>query len=754
MPLSALLEANCHPLLNRYLLRDVPESPTSEIHDPWDKSNATSRIDLYIPPPPMSDRKQALDFHLAMRNLFAWICRRSVVGQHLGKALVELMNSMHEFRSPGVDNVGDLISYLDEEGYLDMANQPIHGMAMLHLGEFFQIRSLYIDAFAHCAGMADCLYMLPEYQVRPCRTPCPDAAAYMPQSVTSLTRKLLRRAQADIENRLSDAGMALRNFLEEDLSEANLGLSAGGRAHLERFRTFLHAFYTHRLGYYPPSPVHTRSNMWEPTIYQRMRDDFEALYELLVDRSFTSIDNVSVLGQGGICALQSVHTFDLRHKLKSLAHPLPLLPDAESPRESKRRSLFHMGNNKPNPKQRMAAHATLIRATNDDKHGIAKNPLVVAYKKFEEGSIFSPNRLDKNEKLSQVDARKIRWILVYSIYQTLRSCTEPPPEVRDISRVTYSLAVSTAHLPPWKETPQRTSSNIKGLKFSLGTSTPSPPSAESTLHSQEVRSEIRPDVDYFALSLRDSSQQLSMKSGQPAIPVRSTSLSRAFARSGSLRKSVKKVKSCVMAPSIEPAPASRRSVMFHEIIVRGYGNGTNEAHEIDVSAELKDAAAATVASRSPSTASNSSTESSTSSAASTPCSEGSWSSGGTSIPEVAPDHHKPTSTSGHQRRASTSSSIYSQEEEPCPPVPRRSSARRSSVIPLEDHAEPGLVPAPLRRLPFNDPDEWSRIENEVHGRYEAVSIRDRRSWASWDEVPEWDSFADVGGLTALPPVQG
>lgn len=76
------------------------------------------------------------------------------------------------------------------------------------------------------------------------------------------------------------------------------------------------------------------------------------------------------------------------------------------------------------------------------------------------------------------------------------------------------------------------------------------------------------------------------------------------------------------------------------------------------------------------------------------------------------------------------------------------------MIPLEDHAEPGLVPAPLRRLPFNDPDEWSRIENEVHGRYEAVSIRDRRSWASWDEVPEWDSFADVGGLTALPPVQG
>lgn len=702
----------------------------------------------------MSDRKQALDFHLAMRNLFAWICRRSVVGQLLGGALVELMNSMLEFRSPGVDNVGDLISYLDEEGYLDMANQPIHGLAMLHLGEFFQIRGLYIDAFAHCAGMGDCLHMLPEYQVSPFNLPYLATSAHMPQSVTSLTRKLLRRAQADTENRLSEAGMALRNFLEEDLSESNLGLSAGGRAHLQRFRTFLHAFYSHRLGYYPPSPVYTRSNMWEPAIYQRMRGDFEALYELLVDRSFTSIDNGSFLGQGGICALQSVHTFDLRNKLKSLLHPLPLLPDVESARDSKRLSLFHMVNNKLSPDKRLVAHASLIRATNGGQSNLARNPLVVAYKKFEEESIFSPNRLDKNEKLSQVDARKIRWILIYSTYQTLRSCTEPPPEVRDTSRVTYSLAVSTAHLPPWKETARKSLSKVKSLNFSLGTSTSSLPTAESTCCTPKLSSEIRPDVDYLALTHRDGSEPLSMRSGQPTIPTRSASLSRAFSRSGSLRKSVEKVKTRVMAPSIEPAPASRRSVMYHEIIVRGYGNGTNEAQEMDMPPELKDLTRPTVASRSPSTASNSSTESSTSSAISAPCSESSWASADTSIPEVAPDHHKPastsTSTSNHQRRTSTSSSIYSQEEEACPPVPRRSSARKNFVVPGD---EPGLVPAPLRILPFNDPDEWSAIEDDVHERCEAIRLRDRRSWMNHDEVPEWDSFADVGGLKALPPVR-
>jgi hypothetical protein len=706
------------------------------MHEPWGRSDGTGRVDLYIPPPPMSDKKKALDFHLSMRNLFAWICRRSVVGQHLGGALVELMNIMGQFRSPGVDNVGDLMSYLDEEGYLDMANQPIHGLAMLRLGEFFQIRDLYIDAFAHCAGMGDCLYMLPEYQ-----------------SITSLTRKLLRRAQADIENRLSNAGVALRNFLEEDLSESNLGLSAGGRAHLERFRTFLHAFYTHRLGYYPPSPVYTRSNMWEPVIYQRMHDDFEALYEFLVDKSFTSIDSGSFLGQGGICALQSVHTFDLRQKLKSLSHPLPLLPDVGSSRDSKRISLFHKGNNKLNPDQRLVAHAALVRATNSGKRDIARNPLVVAYKKFEEESILSPSRFDKNEKLSQVDARKIRWILIYSTYQTLRSCTEPPPEVRDTSRVTYSLAVSTTHLPPWKETPRKSLAEAKNLKYSVESSAPSLPSAESTSCAPKVSSEIRPDVDYFALTHRDGCEPLSMRPGQPPIPARGASLSRAFSRSGSLRKSVEKVKTRVMAPSMEPAPASRRSVTYHEIIVRGYGNGTNEAQEVEAAAALKDVARPTIANRSPSTASNSSTESSASTATSTPCSEGSWASGDTSIPEVAPDNGKPSPISHHQRRTSTSSSIYSQDEEPCPPLPRRNSTRKSLVILVEDHDEPGLVPAPLRILPFNDPDARSAIEDDVHERCEPIWVRNRRSWMDHEEVPEWDSFADVGGLMTLPPVR-
>lgn len=88
-----------------------------------------------------------------------------MVGEHLGAALIELMDNMAEFRNPGVDMVEDTMNYLDEEGYLDMANQPAHALAVLHLAEKFQLKDPYIEAFAHCAGMSEQLYTCSEYQV-------------------------------------------------------------------------------------------------------------------------------------------------------------------------------------------------------------------------------------------------------------------------------------------------------------------------------------------------------------------------------------------------------------------------------------------------------------------------------------------------------------------------------------------------------------------------------------------------------------
>jgi hypothetical protein len=123
------------------------------------------KVELYIPAPSIADKDEALQFHLATRNFFAWVFRRSLVGEHLGSALIDLMENMNELRVLNADNVGDLMNYLDEEGYLDMARQPVHSVAILRLAEHFKWKELYIESFAHCAGMSDRLYLCSEYRV-------------------------------------------------------------------------------------------------------------------------------------------------------------------------------------------------------------------------------------------------------------------------------------------------------------------------------------------------------------------------------------------------------------------------------------------------------------------------------------------------------------------------------------------------------------------------------------------------------------
>ncbi len=312
--------------------------------------------------------------------------------------------------------------------------------------------------------------------------------------------------------RLGQAGVMLRTFLEDELSETHLGLSSAARAHLERFRSFLLAFYTAKLGYYPPTSIDRRSTIFEPQIYRTLHDDFEALYELLVDESFTSGQSTPPLAQGGICAMQSVHSFDARYRYRSLEHPLPLLPEVgggAAARHPRRTGWMGMAvaplllRDKLRPDQRLVAHAALIKATNARKRHVAANDLVRAYRRFEE-DVVSHSRVDRGEKISLVDARKVRWILVYSIYQVLRNIVVAPAEVRDADDLDYHVSISTTdeNLPPWKEggAGSRRASYLgrstSNSTFRWNASAPPTPGPASLSFSAG----IKPDIDYFALT--------------------------------------------------------------------------------------------------------------------------------------------------------------------------------------------------------------------------------------------------------------
>lgn len=121
---------------------------------------------LYIPAPAKNEQIQSFLHHLAIRNFFAWVLDRSLVGlPNLGGALVSLLYSMNEFRSTDADNISDLKEYMDREGYLAMKDSPDHALAVLFFSEHFRLKDLWLDAFAHCVGMHDRLGSCPEFQV-------------------------------------------------------------------------------------------------------------------------------------------------------------------------------------------------------------------------------------------------------------------------------------------------------------------------------------------------------------------------------------------------------------------------------------------------------------------------------------------------------------------------------------------------------------------------------------------------------------
>lgn len=168
MPFETLLHFNCGPLLDRCLAQDFvpPQSPESSFYDDVEYKPAKSGCyELYIPAPPTAEPAQALLYHIATRNFFAWLLRKPLVGHHLGGTLVTLLNSMNDFRAMGSNTVQDFRDYMDDQGYTNMTDQPDYALAILYFAEHFQFTNFWMDAYAHCVRMYEVLPQSAEYEV-------------------------------------------------------------------------------------------------------------------------------------------------------------------------------------------------------------------------------------------------------------------------------------------------------------------------------------------------------------------------------------------------------------------------------------------------------------------------------------------------------------------------------------------------------------------------------------------------------------
>lgn len=361
-----------------------------------------------------------------------------------------------------------------------------------------------------------------------------------------------------MDARLSRYGRSLSNFLEDELSSAQLPLSSGARFHLDRFRAFLQAYYVAKLGYYPPTSPDGHGHAFPKEVLETMCTDFQMLFDFLVDEDWMMADHKPEPVQG-IQLLRHISAFDEKHHFATSENPLPLVPGAEAntPVRSRSRLSFLSKSDKLKLDPRLAALSAMNKATNKQRTELLESSLVRAYKGFEKDCIFSTARTDRSQQTSAADARKVRWVLIYCMLQTLRSTTAVPEQVRDTQNIRYNISVSTTGCPPFKgdkpyDRLMKTQSQYAhdGLDWKSGPlTTPSTPTPESS------------NRDSFSLR-RDLVERT--QSAQ------SFTFSDNMLSKGNVRRALSSLGN--MPELVHPRP-QRNS--FHEILVSGYGNGVS-----------------------------------------------------------------------------------------------------------------------------------------------------------------------------------
>lgn len=528
-----------------------------------------TEYELYIPAPSTLSREQAFDYHLATRNLLAYAVGKPVVGERLSTALSGVWQRMQDW-DPKACSLDTFKSYCKAQGYFDLAENPEHALAFLKFAEDARLRDVWIEAFVHCVGMQHQLDASPEWS-----------------GLSNTAVALITRASLEMDLHITRVVRALSGFLEEELGAENLGLSRHARDHLDRFRSFLHAFYVDKLGYFPPK----QKKAWNKRAWSRVHHDFQCLHDYLVDRG-SSFDLNGTRGvTGGVCVVQNLSAFDQRHGYDPLPHPLPLLPATPpKPRRgvSSQRGLrsFSLGISASAPDLRATTRQVLEKASNKKNQDVMACNLVQEYQRFER------QRLE--EKLDLGEARKIRWILIYAILQMLNSIMKGPTEVVDTTEVSYPLCSLITGCPPWKDDVPASQGSVDTAPALLDVPRrASPvPDAVNNVEGRSSRISIHPDCEaenaeqFFASTggLSRSASQADL-SATPA-PLRiNTQVNRRSSIVESMHSSVNMLHRSVFG-SLNRTGSSRRSSIaptsalepkkmpsFREIVVEGYGNG-------------------------------------------------------------------------------------------------------------------------------------------------------------------------------------
>jgi len=393
----------------------------------------TSATELYIPAPVTASIDAVFDHHITTRNFFAWLYDLPLAGRTLGVSLVAVKERIDQYRDmyDSILNKRDIIAYAESQEYLDFRECVDHALAALLLAQDLRQEDMWIDAFAHAVGMS--------------HRDIDSSLEYA--TLDKPTRSLIHESRLEMDVRLARANMSIETFFGDHLLGNFLGLSQAARDHFDRFRSFLHTFYIEIYRFWPPAGFSSETSKY--SIYSSIYSDFRNLYHHLVDPRSSANAGDPLTTTGGICARQNIQVFDAKHGCDTLPHPLPQLPEESTVKLrpstlSRRRSWNPLAQKRIDCEDRKTARIqALIKASNRDVQ-IMQCPLVRRFSEFESNSI-----VDDLEHVSWTDGRKVRWILVYAILQTLISIVAAPKHVRDTEGLSYSLCCQVPTKMPW-----------------------------------------------------------------------------------------------------------------------------------------------------------------------------------------------------------------------------------------------------------------------------------------------------------------
>lgn len=265
------------------------------------------------------------------------------------------------------------------------------------------------------------------------------------------------------------------------------------------------------------------------------------------------------LASGGLCVLQNVSAFDRRNGYQTLLHPLPLLPDTTTANNGMDTSWVaslrpfgparHMlGTESSSRSHKLATVRSLVLARNN-RLDLMATAIVQEYSRFEKVCT-----MGATEKVSAADGRKVRWLLIYTVLQTLVSINEAPREVTQRENVPYPLCCHIPNSRPWnREVP-----SLYGPR-------------QRIQKADALKEGIQPDTGHpYYLNTRRSESSTNLN------PQETSSLSsmrhlRRFLTNTS--RSQPQISSGIKTVA---TAAKMKNSAFCEIIVYGYGNGLNQ----------------------------------------------------------------------------------------------------------------------------------------------------------------------------------